>query len=124
MKIAFASDDQITIASHFGRTRGFMIYSLEGQKVLDREYRPNTFTGHAVGMAETHQGTDKHRSILDALSDCRVVIARGMGQRIYTDLRNAGITAMITEQQTIETALTYYLEGQLMDHPDRGCSHD
>ena len=29
MNIAIASDDRITIASHFGKTRGFLIFNVE-----------------------------------------------------------------------------------------------
>lgn len=52
MKIAVASDDGKIISSHFGRTRGFVIFDVEGKEIKSREYLPNTFTGHARGMHE------------------------------------------------------------------------
>ena len=34
MKIAIASDDEIKIASHFGRTNGFVIVDLENERII------------------------------------------------------------------------------------------
>jgi len=38
MKIAIASDDGKTISSHFGRTRGFVIFEIEGKEIKKKEY--------------------------------------------------------------------------------------
>lgn len=124
MKIAFASDDRKTIATHFGRTRGFVIYEMKNSEILNEEYRANTFTGHVTGMEGHNHQSGYHGPILKALADCQVVIARGMGQRIYGDLQEVGVTAMITHEQDIQKALESYLQGKLEDHPDRGCQHD
>ena len=50
MKIAIASDDRKTISAHFGRTLGFVVFEIEGKEKKAQEYRPNTFTGHALGL--------------------------------------------------------------------------
>ena len=41
MKIAIASDDKKIISHHFGRALGFMIFELNDEKVMNREYREN-----------------------------------------------------------------------------------
>ncbi|GAB4328195.1 MAG: NifB/NifX family molybdenum-iron cluster-binding protein [Calditrichia bacterium] len=129
MKIAFASNDQQTIAPHFGRSRGFLIVTVEDGQVKSKEYLENTFTGHALGLHHQHHhehggGHGGHHSrILNALKGCSVVISNGMGRRIYDDLNNAGITPMIVEERDIERALRAYLEGNLVDNPEAVCHH-
>jgi predicted Fe-Mo cluster-binding NifX family protein len=124
MKIAIVSDDEKTIASHFGRTRGFVIFDIEGKEVKNQEYRLNTFTGHARGLENSDHNLDRHAPILEALKDCKVVISHGMGMRIYNDLKNTGIEVFITDMTDIKQALDSYLQGSLVDHPDLGCNHN
>ncbi|HEX7319275.1 MAG TPA: NifB/NifX family molybdenum-iron cluster-binding protein [bacterium] len=124
MKIAIASDDGKTISSHFGRTRGFVIFEIEGMEIKKQEYRDNTFTGHARGLEGSNHSFDRHAPILEALSDCGVVISHGMGRRIYDDLSNAKIEAFITEIEDVENALKLFLNGNLVNRPELGCSHN
>jgi predicted Fe-Mo cluster-binding NifX family protein len=123
MKIAIASDDGKTIASHFGRTRGFVIVEAADGKIVNSEYRPNTFTGHATGAEGESQVADRHGPILSALADCQVVVARGMGRRIYDDLAGAGIEVFVTTEALAEKAAGQYLMGKLVDNPDQACDH-
>jgi len=123
MRIAIASDDQQTIASHFGRTRGFLIYNIDQNKVINREYRINDFTGHARGLEGADHSMDRHGPILFALHGCQAVIARGMGRRIYDDLQSAGIEAFIVNEENADQALQLYLQNALQDNPDMGCEH-
>jgi predicted Fe-Mo cluster-binding NifX family protein len=123
MKIAIASDDEKTVASHFGRTKGFVVYEVEEGKMKSQEYRPNTFTGHARGLADTGCETDRHGPILAALRDCKAVISHGMGRRIYNDLQQAGIEVFITDETDVEKVLGLYLSNGLVDRPELGCDH-
>lgn len=123
MKIAIASDDQKTIASHFGRTKGFLIYNVEENQISNREYRINDFTGHARGLEDASHSVKRHGPILAALNGCQAVIARGMGQRIYMDLKQAGIEAFIVNEENADQAMQLYLQNQLRDNPDKGCEH-
>jgi len=123
MKIAIASDDERTISSHFGQTRGFVVVEVEGKEVKNREYRPNTFTGHARGLESAGHEIDRHGPILSALSDCKAVISHGMGRRIYDDLKGAGIEAFVTDETEVQKALDLYINGELIDRPERSCSN-
>lgn len=123
MKIAVASDDGQAISAHFGRTRGFVIYDVDGKNVKDHEYRPNTFTGHARGLEHAGHDIDRHGPILSALADCAVVISHGMGRRMYDDLRTAGIESFITDETDVSAAVEAYSKGELVDRPERGCKH-
>ena len=123
MKIAIASNDGITISPHFGRTMGFVVFEIENGKVKERIYRKNNFTGHVLGMEGTGPHRDRHGLILEALKDCKTVIANGMGRRIYDDLNNAGIETFIVEENDTHQAIHLYLENKLQDHPEKGCEH-
>ena len=129
MKIGIASDDQINITKHFGRTRGFVIAQIENGTVISKEYRTNTFSNHMQSQDHDHSGTHgpaqghSHSTILNALSDCDIVLAGGMGRRIYDDLRSANIVSIISDQDTVDGALTAYLQNTLTDNPEKGCEH-
>jgi predicted Fe-Mo cluster-binding NifX family protein len=123
MKIAVASDDGTSIASHFGKTRGFLIFDIEDGAVTKREYIQNTFTGHARGLSGADHSADRHGPILQALQGCQAVIAHGMGRRMYDDLRAAQIEAFIVKETQADEAVELYLQNRLKDHPDAGCKH-
>jgi predicted Fe-Mo cluster-binding NifX family protein len=123
MNIAIASDDGMTVASHFGKTSGFIIFKVENEKITNQWYRENTFTGHARSFEGFGHTVDRHGPILDALKDCKVVISRGMGRRIYNDLHQAGIEVFISDQVNAKNAAELYLRDELVDHPEKGCEH-
>ncbi|MEO0114767.1 MAG: NifB/NifX family molybdenum-iron cluster-binding protein [candidate division WOR-3 bacterium] len=121
MKIAIASDDEKVIAPHFGKTKGFVIFEVEDNAIKNREYRLNTFTGHARGLEGAGHSFDRHTPILNALKDCKVVIAHGMGRRIYDDLKTIGIEVFVTDKTDVQKALDAYLCGELRDKPEIIC---
>lgn len=123
MKIAIASDDEIKIASHLGRTNGFVIVDLEDGKVKDREYRKNDFTGHKRGMKGSSHEPGRHGPILVALKDCDVIISHGMGRRLVSDLEVAGIETYLTEEEDVAKAINLFAEDKLDNNPERGCDH-
>lgn len=116
MKIAVASDDGKIISSHFGRTRGFVIFEIENGEIKDRKYIPNTFTGHARGSH--HLGThhyDSHAAIIENLKDCKAVISHGMGRRLYDDLTSAGVEVYVTNETDVDRAVELYIKGELIN---------
>ncbi len=124
MKVAVASDDGQVISAHFGRSLGFVIAEIENKEIITKQYRKNTFTGHARGLAGEDCNIDRHQPILEALKDCQIVISHGMGRRIYDDLRNEAIDVYITDEVDVDAALNAFIKGELKDHPERGCSHE
>ncbi|MBC7194766.1 MAG: NifB/NifX family molybdenum-iron cluster-binding protein [Caldisericia bacterium] len=120
MKILMPSDDGRTISSHFGRTRGFLIFEVEGNEIKSREYLPNTFTGHARGMHERgiHHQYDTHSAIIEALKDVKVVISHGMGRRLYDDLKNVGIDVYVTDETEVDEVIKLFLNGTLTNLED------
>jgi predicted Fe-Mo cluster-binding NifX family protein len=123
MNIAIASDDGINIASHLGKTRGFIIFDVQDEKITNQWYRKNTFTGHARGLSGHGHEIDRHGPILEALKDCNVVISHGMGRRIYNDMKQAGIDVFITDEIIARNAAERYIKNELIDKPELGCDH-
>lgn len=126
MKIAVPTDDCQTISNHFGRTKGFMTFEIEDNSISKEDYKPNNITGHAQGLHlhenhEHHQHS--HEGIFDSLEGCSVVIARGMGRRLYNDFAAKNISIFITEEVEITKALGRYLRNSLDNNPDSCCSH-
>ena len=118
MKIAIASDDGATIASHFGRSTCFIVFEIEGDKMVGREVRPNTFTPHArgecTGQGQVHGHGSGHAAILAALHDCQSVVCYGMGGRAAQDLKAQGIEPLVlAAAMAPEQAMESYLRGDL-----------
>ena len=135
MKIAIPSNDRETISAHFGRTTGFVILEVEDSKVLKSEYFTNNFTGHAQGLnhdhdhsAETHQHNQastqhSHAGIFNAIGDCKIVIAGGMGRRLYTDFEQRKIQVFVTKEKNINKAVEMFINQNLDNNSEKCCDH-
>ncbi len=133
MKIAIPSDEGTYLSQHFGRTLGFTIYEVDDKQIINQEYRPNTFTGHGLGQHQGHQhhgpeheehAQHSHQRILDALHDCEVVIAGGMGRRLIDDLTDAGKRIYITTQIETRKAVEMFLADTLISDKEACCHHE
>jgi predicted Fe-Mo cluster-binding NifX family protein len=137
-KIAVATNNKKDISKHMGRCKFFAIYTISPDEVIDREYIENTFTHHrqqTVSIQESRprdqkpidhipgEGSHSHGGLVNALSGCDVVLARGMGMRLQQDLQNAGIMGYVVESdKDIELAIQKYLKGELVINRDsKGC---
>jgi predicted Fe-Mo cluster-binding NifX family protein len=113
MKIAVASDDQITISEHFGRACGFMVFEIKNDIILKQEYREN------IGKSTGECHSCDHDTMIRNIKDCDVVISYGMGQRIYTDLIKNNILAIVTDERTVTDAVNQYLKHKLNNRIDK-----
>ncbi len=126
MRIAIPTNDMTTVSAHFGRTKGFLVFKLEKDKVINMEYRINTFTGHAKNKHKEHDhGEHKHshETILNTLSSCQAVIAGGMGKRLYNDFDEKGIQVFVTKEKNIQKALELLTNGVLDNDTAKCCNH-
>ena len=131
MRIAVASDDGVSIAGHFGRCAGFLVYDVDNGDVKKLDYRLNAFGHHHQGQdghhghGHDHVHSEEHHShsgFVNALSDCQAVICRGMGRRAVVDLAANGITPAITsEDVTAQEAAALYAKGSLNASSDSSC---
>ena len=124
-KIAIPSDDQETISGHFGRTKGFLIYDVDENNVSNKMYVENNFTGHAHGHHHDHQHDHQHShgGILQALKDCKVIIARGMGRRLLIDFETNNKEVFVTDTSNADEAIDQYIKGVLGHNPHKTCQH-
>jgi len=129
MKIACITDDGRTISAHFGRAPYYAVLTVDEGRVTARELRSKL--GHAqFSPQESHasqqglHGADpashnRHVSMAAAISDCQVLLCRGMGYGAYQSMQQVGITPIVTDEEDIDMAVQAYLEGRLQDHPER-----
>jgi len=130
MKIAAASDDEVNISQHFGRASHYVVLTVEDCKVLGQETRAKaghqTFAAHEplkLAPGERHgydTGSEtRHESMVEAISDCQVLIAGGMGWGAYESMKEHGIETIVTDVKDIGEATELYLAGNLPDLTER-----
>lgn len=103
MKIAVASTNGADLSKHFGRSRCFVVFTVEGGKIASQEVRDNTYTAHVQGQCQDgserhHDQPHSHSDIVGALRDCQVVLCGGMGWRAAQELQAAGIRPVALSQ--------------------------
>lgn len=122
MKIAAVTDDGVTIHSHFGQATKYEVVTVENGQIVAREQRAKPSHQHGVHHEHHDHGTggDTHASgMAQVISDCQVLLARGMGQPAFETLASAGIQPILTEKQTIDEAVQAYVRGELTHRADR-----
>ncbi len=142
MKIAFPTDDGVTISRHFGRAAFFQVATVTDGAVVAWEQRAKPAHGQhehhespgliqvAVlgnGRLEDHEQDHGHHHhhgpIFALLDDCQVLIAAGMGQPAYEQLLARNLTVYLTSEKTIAAALAAYQAGTLVTDMRRVHAH-
>jgi predicted Fe-Mo cluster-binding NifX family protein len=149
MKIALPTQDGKTVSAHFGRSPFFAIYHVENKEVLQKELRTNGGAhgegecshgagGHSScshgenhghcshGHQEHHAGNHSHAGILAALRDVDIIIAGGMGQKMFAELTLQGKIVLMTDETGCEAAVQNFLDGTLSGggrQHNCGCGH-
>ncbi len=124
MKIAFVTDDGITISGHFGRAGKYLVAQIENGKETNRELREKMGHQHFSPGEDHHDhssgqhGFDpasqtRHASMLEAIHDCEVVICGGMGQGAYASINASGKKIVMANHLNINQALDAFLKGEL-----------
>lgn len=139
--IAIATDDGMTVSSHFGRALYYEVVSMVEGKVVKRERREkaghHTFAhgeshgddghhhehsqegGHHHGESHEH----RHRAMVSSITDCQAVIVRGMGQGAVEHFRRANLTPVLTSLHTIDEVIDAIGRGALDNDPRRIHQH-
>lgn len=127
MKVAIATDDGTHVAAHTGRCQGFAVYEVADGQAARLEYRENTFTAHALGQcsgdhaAGSAPGHHSHAVLVEAISDCCVLVTRGLGPRLVNDLLRVGIDTYVCAADTVADAARQLAEGRLARVQGSGC---
>jgi predicted Fe-Mo cluster-binding NifX family protein len=134
MKIAAVTDDGKTISQHFGRATKYLVVTVENGQEVERELRDKL--GHRDFQKEGDHGhhqhhedergrgfgnhsAEKHRRMFEAISDCKVLLSRGMGRGAYIGLEQAGIRPVLTDIPEIDAAVSAVIDGSIQDLTER-----
>ena len=118
MRIVVASNDKMRVARRFGRSRYFVLFTIEQGCVVNREIIENPWEAHS------RDGDDDERArrLPAALGD--IVVAGAMGQRAYDWIAEGGMIPILTDIEEVDEVPVAYARGSLADHPERiqdGC---
>jgi predicted Fe-Mo cluster-binding NifX family protein len=129
LNIAAVTDDGITISQHFGRAEYYEVLFIENGKVIKRERRDKS--GHhnfAQGEHPHHSGNqhghdesshNKHVSMAEAIKDCQMLLARGMGAGAYQSMLQLHIKPVVTDIINIDDAVQSVMNGTIIDHIEK-----
>jgi predicted Fe-Mo cluster-binding NifX family protein len=131
IKIAAVSDDGQTISQHFGRAEFYVVLTIEDGKIIAREQREKMSHHHSVGEPhQLHEGgqqphgfspaeQDRHFQMAEAIKDCQILLARGMGGGAYFSLEKAGIQPIVTTIASIDEAALEAARGTIVNHKEK-----
>lgn len=132
MRIAIATEDGARISSHFGRAPKYLVVTVSQGQVVGRELREKP--GHLHVAGESHgaaghehggqhgfdpQAQDRHARMAAVISDCQVLLVRGMGTGAYQSMTRAGIRPIVTDIEDIDQAVQAVVSGGIVDHPEK-----
>lgn len=128
--LAAVTDDGTTISQHFGRAKYYEIVFVKNKKVIKKERREK-MGHHHFANAEHHQhdhnrehGMDetshnKHVSMAEAINDCSILLARGMGNGAFQSLSQLNIKAIITDIKNIDDAVESVINDTIINHTEK-----
>ncbi len=125
---AAVTDDGITISQHFGRAKYYEVLFVENGKVVKRERRDklghNNFAQEESHHSNGQHGLDehshsKHISMAEAIKDCQILLARGMGNGAYQSMLQLNIKPIVTDIQNIEDAAKALINDSIIDHTEK-----
>ena len=129
INIAAVTDDGTTISQHFGRAKFYEVLFVENGKVVKRERREKL--GHNNFAQEEHHhhsgeqhGQDqhshnKHVSMAEAIKECQILLARGMGNGAYQSMIQLNIKPVVTDIKNIDDAVQAVINGSIIDHTEK-----
>ncbi len=132
MKIAVASNNQIKVSGHLGRTKSFLIYEIENSQIINKVTRINTFTHHVqkdnlheeIHQGHSHgEGIHSHAELIEGLKDCSHIIFQSGGWRVIEDLKLNNIIPVLTDEELADSAVEKFLQGTLLQKEETGCAH-
>ena len=121
LKIAFPTDDGVTISPHLGRAEYYGVATLDDPQPPRFERRAKVQHGNG-GQEHTEHNHD-HGAMFAPLADCQVLIGGGMGQPAFDHLTAMGLTVLLTGEKTISAALEAYRNQTLISDMQRVHAH-
>lgn len=137
MKVAIITDDGKSISQHFGRATFYLVATIDGGVILEREMREKMGHGHFSNSepgghehghdhdhGHEHHGSHeqahhKHTQMANTISDCEAVICGGMGRGAYESMRSLNIRPIVTDLTSVNDALIAFMNNSLVDHTEK-----
>jgi predicted Fe-Mo cluster-binding NifX family protein len=123
MKIAAVTSDGKTIHPHFGEALGFIVVTLEDNKIVAKDVRnlaeelvQEPTPHHNSNEGQPHQC--RSGKLLELITDCNLVLSGGMCKGVFSKLQRAELSPFLTDVVNIDQAVQTYLEGRLENHPE------
>ncbi len=127
--IAVVTDDGLTISQHFGRAKFYEVLFVENGSIIKRERR-DKIGHHNFAHEEHHHHSDgqhghdeashnKHVSMAEAIKDCQILLARGMGNGAYQSMLQLHIKPVVTDIAQIDEAVQAVIAGIIIDHTEK-----
>lgn len=110
-RVAFPSNDGLTISSHFGHCKQFVVYNISNHEVITKEEIPAP--AHEPGILPVFLG--KH--------NITTIVCGGMGQRAIDLFDQQKIDVVLGANGSIDKVLPSFINGQL-NSSGTACSHD
>jgi len=116
-KIAAVTEDGQTLSSHFGMAPEYLVFLVEGGRILSEEKRLKPHhqrhpDHHVAGHGDAGHGATSHADMFAPIADCQALLCGGMGSPAYQKALQAGLEVVLAEGE-IRPALQAYLEGRL-----------
>jgi predicted Fe-Mo cluster-binding NifX family protein len=120
MKLAVASTDGVSIAEHFGRSKYFLVFEIDHDRVLSVDSRTGAFRANnprccEVKDADGNSVRPDYSDMVDALAGCQAVLCRGMGWQAAEALVRGGINPLVIQGElSPHEAVQQYIDGKLI----------
>lgn len=130
MKIAIVTDNGKTISEHFGRATKYAVIDIQEGKITSRELRDkaghhtfhqleehhNHSEGHQHGRSMDTHSADKHARMVQSITDCSVLLARGMGRGAKLSMEEANINTFQVNFDLVDDAINALINGSIDQH--------
>ena len=123
MKIAIPTSDGIRISSNVHNIKGFKVFEIISGKIVDEKYITKTKAlNNSVPSVENGnpapQDHDGNFPLLSEIDDCQIVIANGVGKKMFEELLKAHKEVYITEASNVRGAINHFIRQTLRNHPE------
>lgn len=105
MKIAVTSQNRKNVTEHAGRCRKFWVFSVEGDKVVDKQL---------LELTKEQSFHDSSPQEVHPLDGIDVLLTGGMGPGLSQRLERKGIRTLVTAENDPENAVAHYLKNYLV----------
>ena len=136
LKIAIVTKNGDSIVGSFGSSKYFKVYEIENKQIKNVELREvyvdkvkeevpkliSKTNNAGVGkfsLTVVDASKEKHMKIAKSISDCQVVIARGMCANAWDSVEQFNMEPIITTNKDFELTIDEYLNNTLHNHKDK-----